>query len=348
VKVLYVTHRYPPHTGGIETHVEALATRMVDRGHDVTVLAADRDTSLPTTDQIDGVTVRRFRSFSPGNAFFLAPQIVAAVRRADADVVHAHNYHAFPLLFAAIGVADAALIATPHYHGRSDSGLRDRLLGLYRPVGGWALDRADAVIAVSRWERDRLETDFGIDATVIPNGVSVAKFETATPEQRDRPYILVVGRLDAYKRVQDLIRALPKVPTHDLVVVGTGPAEDALQDVATEAGVPDRVTFLGYVDDDRLPRLYAGADTYLTLSEIEAAGMTVGEALAACTPCVVTTDSGLESWGDHEGVTTVDDRSPDAIAAAIETALDTTVPEGVVMDWDAVASRTEAIYREQL
>jgi len=296
MRILFVTHRYPPHTGGVETHVQEIATRLADRGHDVTVFSADAGSDVPSEHTDDGVRVRRFRSVSPGGVFYVAPQMALAVRRADVDVVHAHNYHAFPLFFAALGVTDERFVVTTHYHGESASGFRDVLLSFYRPFGRWAVRQADEVIAVSEWEQERLREDFDVDAMVIPNGVDVERFANAEPEERERPYLLCVGRLEEYKGVQHVIRALPELPEYDLVVAGSGPYRDELEQVAHEEEVADRVDFLGYVDDERLPGLYAGADVYVTMSEFEAYGMTVAEALAAGTPCVVREEGALEVW----------------------------------------------------
>ena len=303
MKILFVTHRYPPRTGGVETHVQEIATRLVERGHDVIVLSADAGKDVAAESEDDGVRVRRFRSLSPGESFYFAPQLALAIRRVDADVVHAHNYHAFPLFFAAIGVTDERFVITTHYHGESADGLRNVLLAGYGPFGRWAVRHADKVIAVSKWESDRLREDLGVEATVISNGVDVDRFVDAEPEQRDRPYLLCVGRLEEYKGIQYVIRALPELPEYDLVVAGTGPYRDELDRIADETGVRDRVDFLGYVKDDRLPKLYAGAEVYVTLSEFEAYGMTVAEALAAGTPCVVTNSGAIQQWNEHRNVT---------------------------------------------
>jgi hypothetical protein len=84
----------------------------------------------------------------------LCPQVVVAVRQADADVVHTHNYHSFPLFFAAAGIDDQRFVVTTHYHGGSASSVRNRLLLLYLPFGRWAVRRAEEAIAVSEWETE--------------------------------------------------------------------------------------------------------------------------------------------------------------------------------------------------
>jgi len=344
MRLLFVTHRYPPHTGGVETHVRQLAIRLADCGHDVVVFSADAGGDVPSVRMDDGVRVRRFRSLSPSGAFYLAPQLTLAVRRANADVVHAHNYHAFPLFFAALGVAEERFVVTTHYHGASSSDFRDALLSLYRPLGRWAIQKADAVIAVSDWEQERLQADFGIDAEVIPNGVDTERFADAEPEQRDRPYLLCVGRLEKYKGVQHVVRVLPELPNYDLVVAGSGPYRAELERIAREEGVVDRVDFLGYVTDERLPGLYAGAEVYVTMSEFEAYGMTVAEALAAGTSCVVRKAGALRDWSDKDGVRGIETLSHQELAAALHWAVSHVPTSTQTPTWDEIVEQVVQVY----
>jgi glycosyltransferase involved in cell wall biosynthesis len=343
--VLHVAHRYPPSDGGVERHVHALATRQVAAGHRVTVVTADRGEDRPAVAVNDGVTVRRHGSLAPGGAYHFAPRLPWSVRRRSADLVHVHNYHALPFVQAAFAAA-APVVATPHYHGTSDDRLRRQLLRAYRPLGGRALGRADAVVAVSEWERERLAADFGVEATVVPNGVD-ARFVDArgrSDPDRDRPYLLCVGRLVAYKGVDRAIRALAALPDHGLVVAGRGPHRDALETLARETGVDDRVTFAGYVDDADLVGLYADASAHLALSSVEAYGLTVGEAVATGTPVVVYAARGLRDWATREDCVAVSDRSPRAIAEAVHEATALDAPSRPVPTWDECAAGVAAVY----
>ncbi len=344
MKILQVTPRYPPHTGGVESHVKEISERLVERGHDVVVHTADLGPDVDGWELRNGVEVHRHRGFSPNGAFHVAPGIARSVHRSDADVVHAHNYHSLPVFFAALGVTDERFVVTTHYHGKSASGFRDRLLSLYRPFGKWAIEQADEVIAVSDWERDRLQEDFDVDATVIPNGVDVERFASAEPEVRDRPYLLTVGRLEEYKGVQHVIRAIPELEEFELLVAGSGPYRDELEQVAVGEGVEDRVEFLGYVDDSRLPGLYSGAEVYVTLSEFEAYGMTVAEALAAGTPCVVAEARALGDWAGRDGCFSVSDSVPESVAETIRRARDSGTETPGPLDWADVTGRVEAVY----
>lgn len=345
MKVLLVTHRYPPRTGGVENHVQELATRLADRGHEVTVFSADGGNHASSRSSEANVCVRRFRSLHPGEAFYFAPQIAKAVLRFSGEVVHAHNYHALPQAFAALGISEERFVVTPHYHGGSASRVRNSLLSLYRPVGRLALAAADRIVAVSEWERSKLESDFGVDATVIPNGVDVDRFSRAIPENRETPYVLCVGRLEEYKGVQHVIRALPRLPGVDLVVAGDGPYRTQLETLAREENLASRVEFLGFVNEERLPGLYAGATLYITLSTFEAYGLTVGEALAAGTPAVVRTEGALTDWVEHDGVRGID--GPEDLGTSLLTwARETGAPDTTLPTWAEVVDRVEAVYRD--
>ena len=344
MKILQVTPRYPPHTGGVETHVKEISERLVDRGHEVVVHTADLGPDVEGWELRNGVEVHRHRGFSAGGAFHVAPGIASSICQSDADVVHAHNYHSLPVFFASLGVTDERFVVTTHYHGGSANSFRDRLLSVYEPIGKWAVQQADEVIAVSEWERDRLREDFGVDATVIPNGVEIERFASAEPEVRDRPYLLTVGRLEEYKGVQYVIRAMRKLEEFDLLVAGSGPYREDLERIAVEEGVEDRVEFLGYVDDDRLPGLYAGADVYVTLSEFEAYGMTVAEALAAGTPCVVPADGMLSEWAGYDGVVVSQGYSPESVSRACRNTDLTRVSFGRIIDWGSIIQEVETLY----
>jgi len=339
MNILQVTPRYPPQSGGVETHVKEISERLVDRGHDVTVLTADAGGEGSHNERRNGVRIKRYRSIAPNNAIHFCPQIAAAVRTTEADIVHAHNYHSFPLVFAALGVGNRRFVVTTHYHGGSASSVRDRLLSVYRPFGRWAVRRADAVIAVSEWERDQLEADFAVDASVIPNGLDVERFAGAEPTPRERPYLLTVGRLEEYKGVQHVIRAMSELPEYDLLIAGSGSYREELEQIARQAGLTEQVTFLGYVADEALPGLYAGADVYLSLSGFEAYGMTVAEALSSGTPCAVREAGALQDWTANEAVVGVSTSTAHAVQQAVRACDQLPSPTLADRSWESVTTR---------
>lgn len=343
MNVVQITTRYPPQTGGVEGHVANLAEGLVDRGHDVTVHTADASLRGERHETRNGVHVHRHRAIAPNGTFHVAPGILPSVRHAIPDIFHAHNYHSLPLLFAALGAGDTPFVATPHYHGGSASRFRDALLSLYEPAGSHALSKAAAVIAVSEWERLRLAEDFGVDARVIPNGLNEDRFVGATPTGHFDEYILYVGRLERYKGVQHIVRALPETD-YQLLVAGTGPYREELETLTSTLSVDDRVRFLGYVPDESLPGLYAGAEAFVTMSSFEAYGMTVAEALASGTGCVVRERGALTNWAERDDCVGVSNTAPSEVASAIRVAATLNAPCTPLPSWDDVVDDVESFY----
>jgi len=110
LKRLYVSARYAPFVGGTASHVREVASRMVVRGHDVTVLTSDpTDDHLPRG-QSDGITIRRVGAWPNGRNYYLAPGIYRQIGRGDWNVVHLQGYHTLvaPLIIdGGIAAADS-------------------------------------------------------------------------------------------------------------------------------------------------------------------------------------------------------------------------------------------------
>jgi glycosyltransferase involved in cell wall biosynthesis len=215
-------------------------------------------------------------------------------------------------------------------------------LWFYQPVGQTVLKKSTATIAVSRWEQEQLAADFGVESRIIPNGIEVDRFRNATPAETTKPTLLTVGRLVEYKGIQHVIRALSDLPEYRLRIAGCGPYRDALGACAREAGVFGRVEFLGYVPDPELPSQYAAADVFISMSSVEAAGITVGEALAAGTPAVVRPSKGLRDWTQRDDCLAAD---PATLATVIKRARSRSAPSEPLPMWHQVVDEMESVYR---
>ena len=300
MKIVQVCPRYYPDIGGVETHVQEISERLAKRGFEVVVLCTDPTGKRRNTEMINGVSVRRFRSFAPNNAFFFAPQIYFHLKRTNCDLIHAHSYHALPAFLAAMAKDDRRFVFTPHYHGRGHTPLRNFLLRPYRFLGSKIFESADKVIFVSLYERRLAERDFDIPDNKINriiNGIILEEFEEGCRD-RDAKKILYIGRLEEYKGVQHIIEALPSLRDYRLVIVGQGPYEDELKKLAEDLGVGDRVEWLKNLSREDLLDQYRTAGIFVMLSSFEAFGITVAEALASGTPCIVATGSALEEFVD--------------------------------------------------
>ena len=289
MRIGVVTNAYHPEVGGVETHVRRLCAELAAAGDEVEVLTQDRHGGR---DQLDGIWIRRFPLTVTAANYRVSLALWRWLRSHAGryDVLHAHSYHALAALPAAL-TNQTPLVFTPHYHGTGHSPLRAALHPVYRPVGGRIVARSSRLICVTRAERELLIRDFPRCAprvVVIPNGTDPARgaAAAATPPGPERR-IVCVGRLERYKRVDRIVRAMVHLPAdHHLDVVGAGPARDELEQLAGRL-VPDgRVVFHGRLSDDEFAARLAGAAATVSASAHEAFGMAVADAVAAGIPTV--------------------------------------------------------------
>jgi len=342
--------------GGVETHVAALAERLAARGHDVEVLTQQKARGATSVERLAGVTVRRFPPTLPEPIYALTPGIWRYLRRHGAryDLVHAHSYHAFPALLAALAGC-RPLVFTPHYHGGGHMPLGRALHLPYRALGAMMLERADAIICVSHTEAALLLRHFPRAAdriTVILNGVDVDAIRGAQPFPGQQTLILSAGRLAAYKGVDRLLGALAQLDDRfELCVIGEGPARAELEAVAARLGLEARVHFLGQVDQAWLYRWYRTAAIYASLSSQEAFGMTVLEALAAGARVIASDIPAhrevLRMVGPASAVLVPLDAPSTEVAATIRAMAEN--PPGAreepdIRSWDDVVTETLTVY----
>jgi glycosyltransferase involved in cell wall biosynthesis len=288
VRIGFVTNAYHPDVGGVETHARRLCAALVAAGDEIEVLTQH---TTGSEERIDGVLVRRFPLTVAAPNYRFSFELWRWLRghAGRYDVLHAHSYHALAALPAALTNL-TPLVFTPHYHGTGHSRLRAVLHPIYRPVGRRIMARAGRIICVTRAERDLLTRHFPQDAdrmVVIPNGTDPAR-PVVVPVPGPGHSILCVGRLERYKRVDRVIRAMVHLPAdHRLDVVGSGPARDELEQLARRLGLAeDRVAFHGRLADDAFAIRMAVAAAAVSASAHEAFGMAVADALTAGVPTV--------------------------------------------------------------
>ena len=198
-------------------------------------------------------------------------------------------------------------------HDDRDVGLRATLMRLDREM----LLECRQVFANSRNVADRLERFNGLTAPPLHHPPPLAGRLAAGPYG---DYVLSVGQLLAIKRVDLAIRAMQAVraPVR-LVVAGEGRERAALERLAAELGVADRVEFRGRVADDALLALYAGALAVVFPPYDEDYGYVTLEAFLASRPIITARDSGGVLEFVEDGVSgLVCDPRPERLAAAID------------------------------
>jgi glycosyltransferase involved in cell wall biosynthesis len=328
LRVLHIGKYYPPHMGGIETHLQALCGEL-RKTVDLRVLVASDDSER--IDQVlDGVHISRLPTRLTLSSTPLCPGLIGAVRRSAADIVHVHWPNPAAILAYLASGHPGRLVVTYH----SDT-VRQKLLGsLFEPYLHMALRRSAAIIATSPNYRatSPILARYLDRCHVIPYGIALDQFERCEPkavsEIRGRygdRLILSVGRLVYYKGFEYLIRAMQQVRGR-LIIIGDGPLREKLQALAASLGVTEKVFFAGEIQNEAVTPYYHAAQIFAlaSIARSEAFGIVQIEAMAAGLPVVNTQlDSGVPfvSLHDETGLT-VSPADPDAMAAAINRLLD--------------------------
>lgn len=331
--VLFVTSNFPRWSGDSTTpFVLHLAQDLQELDWRVDVIAPHAP-GAATTEQLDGVNVRRFRYLWPaaqqtvcygGGALvnlrkrrsnlvklpMLITSELASISRHLASrrysVLHAHWI--LPQGFVA-GLAPtwgAARVLT--VHGGDIFGLQSKAMAAFKR---FAVRRADAVTVNSSATESAVRALWPrVEPANIPMGVTERQPQPAKVEQLRRKYrqsegplITFVGRLVDEKGIDDLLDAVallrPRLPDICAVVLGEGQDRAAFERRAGELGLSGCVTFTGWVPSEDVPDYLGASDVFVAPSRraedgwVEAQGLTIAEAMMAGTPVVATRMGGI-------------------------------------------------------
>jgi glycosyltransferase involved in cell wall biosynthesis len=190
-----------------------------------------------------------------------------------------------------------------------------------RNFAGQVLKRADRLIAVSENTRQDAIRLLGIGPErieVIYSGVAEVFFD-AQPAPAERPYALFVGAIEPRKNLTVLLDAWQSSRLYqdfDLRIAGP-PGWSSRDTMARLAARPAGVQYLGYVAEDELPGLTAGAAVFVYPSLYEGFGFPVAQAMAAAVPVVTSNVSCLPEITGGGGIF-VDPHSSEELASALK------------------------------
>jgi glycosyltransferase involved in cell wall biosynthesis len=301
--------------GGQNTHVAELSAALAADGHEVRVYTRRDSNDLPDMVPLGGSVEVVHVPAGPPVALpkdELLPHMGAFAEWLTAewrdtwkpDVAHAHFWMSGLATVTAARRLDLPVLQTFHalgsvkrrHQGAADTSPAQRI-GYERALGR-SVDRIVVQCQDEVGELVRMGVPRGRMA-LVPSGVNTGTFRPEGPvvPRRDGYHrILTVARLVERKGIEDLIRALPKVPAAELVVVGGAPSDPyakKLEAFAGACGVADRVRLVGAVPAHEMPAWYRSADLLAATPWYEPFGLTVLEAMACGVPVVASAVGGL-------------------------------------------------------
>lgn len=298
LKVLQVyKDYYPPVIGGVEGHINLLASGLKQSGIDVEVLVSNTRARLEK-ETINGIQVTKVPQLGRLASAPLNPTFPFYLRRLarEAHVVHFH----FPNPTGEISSIFTRLKnrAVVTYH--SDIVRQARLGKLYSPFMRKFLKSSRTIIATSpNYVRSSgVLGQFQDKSRVIPFGIDLARFALSSERAREiatlhRTYgssiLLFIGRFRYYKGLHVLIEAMSKV-RGKLLLIGAGPLEKDLRSQVAVANLEEKIFFLGELSDREVVNHLHACDVFVLPSVLrsEAFGIVQLEAMACGKPVVCT------------------------------------------------------------
>ena len=296
MRIAYVTESFPPDVNGVAHTAVRVAEQLVNRGHQVLVIAPEAASGRPRPDRALGFPVVRVPSLPvpayPGFRVGIpGARVRAAVAGHRADLVHlagpfvlgsggctaARRLH---LPIVAVYATDLPAYARAYHTGRAGQAICWRRLRRIH-------NAADRTLAPCTETAAELHAHGVQRVWLWARGVDSGRFDPAKRSARLRAELApggellvgYVGRLAVEKRV-DLLAQVAALPGVRLVIVGSGPAAAAVRRALPAA------MFLGQRAGEHLARIYASLDVFVHSGPHDTFGQTLQEAAASGLPVV--------------------------------------------------------------
>jgi glycosyltransferase involved in cell wall biosynthesis len=268
--------------GGAEVHVRELVRELRQRGHDAELVSIPFRW-YPKQEVMPHAAAWRLLDLSESNGRRI--DLVIATKFPTYFVRHpvkvAWLIHQYRAAYELCGT-----VYSDFTHHEADVGLRDTLIRLDTQM----LGECRSIFTNAGNTAARLRKFNGLEAIPLYHPPRLAA-QLGPGEYGN--YVLSVGRIESVKRVDLIVKAMAAVdPALRLVVAGDGTQRANVENDAAAAGIADRVTFLGSVDDEQLLALYADALAVVYPPFDEDFGYVTLEAFLARKPVITCTDSG--------------------------------------------------------
>jgi glycosyltransferase involved in cell wall biosynthesis len=367
-----ITREYPPASGGIGFYVLNLSRKLIERGHEVTVITRG-SIGKYTKENIEGITVFKV-TFIPVYPFHIQLHSIfvnSLLEHLKPDLIHVHTPVVPPIKtkLPVVATIHTLMKIDSRYHEVYDPySLIEKIQSMFFSphIESETIRRSNKLTAVSPTVANEI-IEYGMDPAVVTtvwNGVDEKRFSPLLNPENTKKYILYAGVLRARKGLFDLLECAEQVckanKTIKFLISGTGPYLIKLQNEIQKRGLKNRVILLGYVDRQKLIHLYQNATLQVIPSHYEGLPTVLLEAMACGLPVVAT------EIGGHKDVISngvngflVPPKNPQIMAETILKLLeDHGLMEKVGKEarktiekyytWEKIADNFEAVYEDVL
>jgi len=263
MKVLVISHEYPPIGGGGGKVVQDLCIGLVARGHHIHLLTALFE-NLPGKESMGNLVIERLpskrtESFRAGfgtMASFVWKSLwrgLKVIRTWHPDLIHAH----FAVPSGAVAYALSVLTRTPYiitaHGGDVPGGAPEKTGGWFRfvlPFSKPVWKHAAAIAAVSSQTRQLAQKHYSVDIQVIPNGIDPSAYQPGNFNSSKTPVIIYIGRFSPEKNALAVPQVLSTLKhlAWECVMLGDGPQMSEIKALIRQHQLMQRFTLPGWVD----------------------------------------------------------------------------------------------------
>lgn len=311
LKIAFYTDTFLPAVDGAVISILNFRKELERRGHEVYIYASGNErTKQMVKGDKNVVVVRglRFRSYPQYNLALFPLVSKLKTFNLKMDINHAHTPFMMGVHAVLLSKVDRKpIVGSFHTLFTNRSVIKEyvvanRLVTNMIMRYSWRYarlfyNRCDRVAAPSSVIKNMLEKKGIRNVNVIPNGIEVKNFRGGIGGAAIRKRILrgkkgkvvmYVGRLSREKKLETMIKAARILKKDDIrfVIVGTGPAESHYRHMVERMNLEDRITFMGFVQNNKLPAYYAACDALCLPSTFETQGVVSLEAMAAGKPVI--------------------------------------------------------------
>lgn len=319
MKILAISHEFPPIGGGGANACYFLTKGFVEKGHEVTLVTANYQ-GMPEDEMINGVRIIRVNALRAHKEHCSFKEMLSYLIKAYpvANKLQKKNNYDVCLVFFGIPSGPIGYMLKKKYKlpyvirfgGGDVPGFQERFTKVYKliaPAIKVIWKNADALIANSQGLKD-MALDFYDKKPfdIIPNGVDTEFFYPIEKEEDNEFKILFVSRLIERKGLQFIIPQLQKIQDSTekkvkLIVVGDGPYREKLEQIAEENHVSNMIEFVGQKGKDEIVSFYQNADLFILPSAKEGMPNVVLEAMACGLPIIMTPCEGSKELVQENG-----------------------------------------------
>ena len=319
MKILAVSHEFPPIGGGGANACYFLTKGFAERGHQVTLVTANYH-GLPEEETQHGVHIIRVNALRQHKEHCSFKEMLSYLTRALPTASKLQKKEKFDICLVFFGIPSGPIgywlkkrYKLPYvirFGGGDVPGFQERFTKVYKliaPAIKSIWKNADALVANSQGLKE-MALDFydKKDFEIICNGVDTDVFYPIEKKDSEEFKILFVSRLIERKGLQYIIPELKKIQDNTdkkirLIVVGDGPYRAELEQLTKENQVEDIVQFEGQKNKKEIVPYYQNADLFILPSAKEGMPNVVLEAMSCGLPIVMTPCEGSKELVTDNG-----------------------------------------------